>query len=252
MATIVSREETWAIADRFADEVHALVANDLVAAVVVGSLAAGHYVPGRSDIDIIIVVRDTCPDELIAEITRLADQYWKQYGFRKGFGGYAVRRRDLRPPWGLLHDEVYEILQLKRQGRVIWGQLDLSAIPEPTQGDIRRSLADLVPDLVGAWERSYPAPIDPADARTNTILYWLRLFVWDRTGEYVLDKCGTLDAFAGLSEGVPLFMRLGAVSAYVKQERSDPRTVDVVCHEVETFVLATVEWARVAAGSSAA
>ena len=208
MATIVSQQVAWTIADRFVDDVHTLIADDLVAAVVVGSLASGHYVSGRSDIDIIIVVRDECLDEPIAEIERLADRYWKQYGFRKGFGGYAVRQCNLRPPWGSLHNTVYEILQLKRQGRVIRGQLDLNAIPEPTGEDIQRSLTDLIPDLIGAWKRSFPVPIDPADARANAILYWLRLLVWDRTGEYVLDKRSVLTAFAGLSEGAPVFSRL--------------------------------------------
>ncbi len=39
---------------------------------------------------------------------RLADHYWKNYGFRKGFGGYAICLRDLQPTYGALHNEVYE------------------------------------------------------------------------------------------------------------------------------------------------
>jgi hypothetical protein len=210
-------------------------------------LAAGHYVPGRSDIDIIVVTCDGCPDESIAATARLADQYWQRYGFRKGFGGYGVRLRDLRPPFGTLHNEVYEILQLKRRGRVISGQLDLSQIPEPLPEDLRRSLIDLIPDLLGAWQRSYPAPINSADARVNAILGWLRLFVWDRTGDYVLDKRGVLTALARLDEAAPLSERLGAISAYVHQMQNCPESVDALCREVETFVLDRVVWARQAA-----
>jgi hypothetical protein len=129
-----------------------------------------------------------------------------------------------------LHNEVYEILQPKHQGCVIRGYHDLSVIPEPTQEDIQRSLADLVTDLVGAWERNYPAPIDPADARTNAILYWLRLFVWDRTGEYVLAKYEALAAFGKLDEAAPMFSRLNPISAYLEQRQDTPGPVEALCH----------------------
>lgn len=239
--------EAWAIAHRFAEEAQTILAHDLVAVVVVGSLAAGNYIPGRSDIDIIVVTRDECPDEPITAIAHMAARYWKQYGFRKGFGGYGIRLRDLQPPYGILHDEVYEILQLKRRGQVISGYLNLSQIPEPSSEDLRRSLADLVPDLVGAWERSYPAPIDSTDAQVNTILYWMRLFVWDRTGEYVLDKHGALTAFSGLGEAASIHRRLAPIVAYVHRAQERPGPVDELCHEVESFVLTHVEWARQAA-----
>ena len=88
----------------------------------------------------------------------MAKRYWVEYRFRKGFGGYAIHERDLCPPFGRLHDMVYEILQLKQQGRVILGHLDLSAISEPSQEDMKRSLAALVPDLLGAWGAQLAGP----------------------------------------------------------------------------------------------
>ncbi len=65
-APMVSQDGAWAIAHRFAEEAQTLVADDLVAVVVVGSLAVGHYVPGRSDIDLIVIALDACSDESIA------------------------------------------------------------------------------------------------------------------------------------------------------------------------------------------
>ena len=112
----------------------------------------------------------------------MAKRYWAETGLKKGFGGYAVRERDLRPPFGKLRDEVFEILQLKQQGRVIRGELNLSDVPEPSREDMRRSLIASIPDLLGGWRRSYPPPIDARDARVNNILYWLRILIWDRTG----------------------------------------------------------------------
>ena len=183
----ITEDQAWQIADSFAAESREVLGTHLVAVVAVGSLPAGSYIPGRSDIDLVVVARDICPDGLMTVIRKMAKRYWVEYGFRKGFGGYAIHERDLCPPFGRLHDMVYEILQLKQQGRVILGHLDLSAISEPSQEDMKRSLAALVPDLLGAWERNWPAPIDVADARVNNITYWLRIVVWDRTGKYVLN-----------------------------------------------------------------
>ena len=162
---VITEDQAWEIANAFAAESRDVLGSHLMAVVAVGSLPAGSYVPGRSDIDLIVVTKDVCPDGLLSEIKKMAEQYWMKYKFRKGFGGYAIRERDLRPPFGKLRDMAFEILQLKRQGRAISGHLDLSAIPEPSPEAMKRSLVALVPDLLGAWERTYPAPIDVDDAR---------------------------------------------------------------------------------------
>ena len=218
-----------------------------MAVVAVGSLPAGGYIPGRSDIDLIVVARDICPDGLLSEIKKMAEQYWVKYKFRKGFGGYAIRERDLRPPFGKLRDMAFEILQLKRQGRVISGHLDVSAIPEPSQEDMKRSLVALVQDILGAWERTWPAPIDVDDARINAILYWLRIVVWDRTGEYILNKQNVLSAFSNLSGTEALLELLARIRTYVDGRADRPGEVALLCREVESFVLARVTWARKAA-----
>jgi hypothetical protein len=244
----ITQAEAWALAGHFADEVATAVGPDLLGVVVVGSLALGTYLPGRSDIDTIVVVRDTCPPAVLDAIAELADRYSHQPGLRKGFGGYGVRESDLYPPFGSLRDEVYEILQLKRQGRVIRGHLDLATLAEPSPEDLRRSLAALVPDLLGAWHREYPPPLDPDDARVNTILYWLRLLLWDRTGRYVLDKREALSAAVMLSEVKSL--SLGSVAPYVMRQADHAVDAAAVCREVEAFVLAHVAWARAAAATS--
>ena len=59
----------------------------------------------------------------------------------------------------------------------------------------------------------------------------------------MLDKRNVVAAFASLTEGAPMFSRLGSVSAYVNEERSDPGAIEELCHEVETFVLVNLEWA---------
>jgi hypothetical protein len=104
----------------------------LKAVVVVGSLGAGRYIPGRSDIDLIVVTDDECSDECRSAIKKLADDYWEKFGPRKGFGGYGVRESDLNSPTGSLREMAFEILQLKRQGQVILGEFDLAGITEPT------------------------------------------------------------------------------------------------------------------------
>ena len=243
----ITEDQAWQIADSFAAESREVLGTHLVAVVAVGSLPAGSYIPGRSDIDLVVVARDICPDGLMTVIRKMAKRYWVEYGFRKGFGGYAIHERDLCPPFGRLHDMVYEILQLKQQGRVILGHLDLSTIPDPSEEEMKRSLADLVPDLLGAWKRNFPAPIDVADARVNNIIYWLRIFVWDRTGEYVLGKRNVLPAFSDLSVNDALLEKLAPVRLYLDQRADHPGEVTLFCREVESFVLGSVPWARRAA-----
>ena len=246
-APLITEDHAWRIANSFAAESHDVLGSHLVAVVAVGSLPTGGYVPGRSDIDLIVVAKDACPDGLLREIKKMAEQYWMKYRFRKGFGGYAIRERDLCPPFGKLRDMAYEILQLKRQGRVISGHLDLAAIPEPSQEDIKRSLAALVGDILGAWERTWPAPIDVDDARVNNILYWLRIVIWDQTGEYVLNKRDVFSAFSNLP-GTEAFLELLApVRTFVDGMAAHPGEVALLCREVELFVLAKVTWAREAA-----
>ena len=242
---IISETEAWAIANRFADEAAILLGADLVAVVVVGSLASGRYTAGRSDIDLVVVARNDCDNDAISAISDMAKRYWVETGLKKGFGGYAVRERDLRPPFGVLQDEVFEILQLKRQGRVICGELNLSGISEPSWEDMRRSLIDMIADILGAWRRSYPPPIDEGDARVNAILYWLRILIWDRTGDYLLDKQSALTAVQSFEDCREILTRLEPVAAYVaREEAQPPNDVTEICREVEDFVLNKVEWAR--------
>ena len=246
-APVISEDQAWEISNSFAAESREVLGTHLVAVVAVGSLPVGSYIPGRSDIDLVVVARDSCPVGLLSEIRKMAKRYWVKYGFRKGFGGYAIYERDLSPPFGRLHDMVYEILQLRQQGRVIFGHLDLSAISEPSQEDMKRSLAALVPDLLGAWELNWPAPIDAADARVNNIIFWLRIVVWERTGKYVLSKRNVFSAFSDLSGNDALLEKLAPVRLYLDQKADHPGEVALFCREVESFVLGSVPWARRAA-----
>ena len=113
-STHIPEPEAWAIASRFAGEAFDKLGDRAIAVAVVGSLAAGSYSPGRSDIDLIVVAYDDTPDEALQEISEMAGAYWKMTGIRKGFGGYALRQLDLQPPFGVLRETAFEILQLKR------------------------------------------------------------------------------------------------------------------------------------------
>lgn len=246
---VISEDQAWEIAHTFAAESHEVLGTYLIAVVVVGSLPAGGYIPGRSDIDLIVVASDRCPDGLLSQIKEVANHYWMKYRFRKGFGGYAIRESDLRPPFDMLRELAFEILQLKQQGRVISGHFNLTAIPEPSQKHMKRSLIALVRDILGAWERAYPAPVDVNDALVNNILYWLRIFIWDRTGEYILSKKNVLAAFSNLSGTGFLLELLAPIRPYFDGRADCPGEVVHICREVETFVLANVSWARKAATS---
>ena len=241
--SVIDEAAALQIADRFAGDVQVLLGGQMRAVVIVGSLGAGRYVPGRSDIDLIVIVDNACSDELKAEVRNLAERYWKEYGPRKGFGGYAIREGDFHPPFGSLHDMAFEILQLKRQGRVLLGAFDLDAIPEPTHAHMKHSLEVFVREIAGGWERTYPPPIDTDDAHVSSILYWLRFFVWDRTGNYILDKREALAAFGKLDGTTDLFEMIAPVRAYVNRDTNHPGSVSLLRRDVERFVLEHVGWA---------
>ena len=241
---IICESEAWQIAHSFATDSASILGDHFVAAVAVGSLPTGGYVPGRSDVDLIIIAKNDCPDSLLPEIKRKAKKYWDIYKFKKGFGGYAVRQGDLYTADGKFHDLAFEILQLKRQGRVIAGDLDLEAIPGPSTEHMRQSLIGLVGDIYGGWNREYSPPIDSQDARVNQILYWIRIFVWDRTGTYYLKKRDTLGAFEELPEAKVISEELDSVQSYVNLGANLPGEVDSVCRELESFVVNHVSWVR--------
>jgi hypothetical protein len=121
-----SVEETL---ERFVQEVRELYAEDLLAVILYGSAAAGEYVPGRSDINVAVVLRQLTPALL-----------------RKASGRvHTWRRRGLATPMFLDPDflrtslDVFpiEFLDMQERHRVLWGA-DLFASLSIGHANLRR------------------------------------------------------------------------------------------------------------------
>ena len=218
----ISEARAWQLAGEFAQAVIAAVPADVMAVVVIGSLATGAYRPGRSDIDTLLVVRDQTADRTIRAIRQLRDDFRQTCAIPKGLGAVIIRERELWPPYDPEQELVPEILRLKQQGVVIRGGLDLASIPEPTAADIHGYI-----DVFYRWLHRHfvvqrPPEACTVDATVNTILYELRLLVWEATGDYVFDKSTVVARTKTVAGGHELDGLLTALETYLEGE--DPET----------------------------
>ena len=139
----------------------------------IGSLAAKQYHPGRSDIDTVIVARDSISDEFRAMLKEMRVSYQSKYGIPKGFGGIILREQDMKPPYDPEKELVPEIYRLLQQGKPLWGEYDLSGIPTPSRDDFRAYA-----EVFYTWLRSLDGPDRERTivATVNRILIEIRLF----------------------------------------------------------------------------
>ncbi|HLN61644.1 MAG TPA: hypothetical protein VK464_08845 [Symbiobacteriaceae bacterium] len=194
---MISADQAWQIAERFAREAAGLLGPDLLAVYVVGSLAGGGYRPGRSDIDTILIVTDDCPAVVKATVRDLRKRYRDAYAIPKDVGAVLMWERELFPPLDPTRELVPEILRLKHQGVLIWGTYYLARVPEPSPEDFKGYARVFYPWLRAGIDQR-PAEWRTVEATVNTVLYELRLWVWEKTGVYVLDKRRVIPALLDL------------------------------------------------------
>lgn len=184
---LISESQAWQIVDIFAQSMVAAT-DDIVAIFVIGSLATGAYRLGRSDIDTIIVIRDASAEATPATLRRIRDRFQREYAIPKGLGAVVIRYRQLFPPYDPDEELIPEILRLKQQGVIVWGALDITAIPEFDAADLEAYMVVFYRWLHANFVDQRPDSSRTIDATVNTILYELRALIWGATGEYVLDK----------------------------------------------------------------
>ncbi len=97
----------------FVKDVQSLYGEELFAVVLYGSAAAGEHVPGRSDINVVVVLRNLNP-----ALLRKAAGHLRSW-HRKGFATPLI----LDP--GILHDSLdvfpIEFLDMQERHRMLWG-----------------------------------------------------------------------------------------------------------------------------------
>ena len=178
----------------------------------IGSLAAKQYRPGWSDIDTVIVARDSISEAFRASLKEMRASYQSKYGIPKGFGGIVLREQDLQPPYDPEKELVPEIYRLLQQGRPIWGEYDLSGVPTPSRDDFRAYAK-----VFYTWLRGLERPDRERTivATVNRMLIEIRLFIWDRTDNFILNKRELIPIFLKTEHGEHYSEALRDVHEYV-------------------------------------
>lgn len=145
MPRTITQECAWTIVRQFAGDVGKQLDDDVLAVVLIGSLATGAYLPGRSDIDTAVVIRDDAAVEVARSTRALAEHYRMLYHIPKDFGAVVIRERELIAPFDPERGLASEVLRLKQQGMVLWGEYNLRALPAPSAADIRAEVRVFYP-----------------------------------------------------------------------------------------------------------
>ena len=209
----ISEARAWEIAREFAAEATSQDVNSYILGIfMIGSLAAKQYHPGRSDINTVIVARNSISEGFRARLKEMRASYQSKYGIPKGFGGIVLREQDLKPPYDPEKELVPEIYRLLQQGKLLWGEYDLSDIPMPSRDDFRAYAK-----VFYTWLRGLKGPDRERTivATANRILIEIRLFIWDRTDAFILNKRELIPIFLETEYGEHYRDTLRDVHEYV-------------------------------------
>ena len=243
---MVSEKEAWDISKKFSDGIADIIGSHLKAVIVIGSLAGGYYRPGISDIDTAIIVDDECSEELKIQVRKVATFFRDKFDIPKDFGAVVIKEQELIPPYDPTLELVPEILRLKHQGVIVEGTYDLRNIPEPTNEDFKSYAQVFYPWLKRNYIDSRPNEARTIDATINTLLYELRLFLWDVQNEYVFNKMDVLRRFMTHHESHYFSSTLENVEKYLKGSVTHVTIEEVerTLNHISMFVREKVNWLR--------
>ena len=192
--SLIDENAAWDILSAYAGDCLKIDTGSLLAIYAIGSLPAGYYRPGHSDIDAVLIVQDGTeriwgssvqPGRPLEELNR---RYRDAYDIPKDFGPFPVQESELLPPYDVQQELVPEIARLKLQGKPVFGVYDLGTFPLPTPDDYLRH----VQHFEGWWRDEFSKSVPLEDlsptACVNTILMHLRRFLWIKRGVIEFDK----------------------------------------------------------------
>jgi len=133
MQAVISYNQAIKIAQKFANEIGEYHKNNIIAVYAIGSLGSDYYRPGQSDIDTLIITKYSRSErnEASKKIRAIADKYQDNYNVPKGFGAIVFAEEQLYPPYIKNEELILEILRLKTQAKLIYGEYDINKIPMP-------------------------------------------------------------------------------------------------------------------------
>lgn len=142
-----SRERALEILAAHLRGIEETCADQMQAVVLTGSLVTGSYTgDAGSDVDLVHVLRDDAPADARQSALACIAQTEAQTGRDLPISRCVYRVNDLYPPYPVdfelcLENKDYlelpiELLRMKDASRVVWGELDVQDIPQPTRADV--------------------------------------------------------------------------------------------------------------------
>ena len=130
---VIGYNEAIEIAYKFANEIGEIHHDNILAVFVIGSLGSDYYRPGQSDIDTLVITKynRNKRNYMKKEIRATADKYQSGYNVPKGFGAIVFAEEQLYPPYVKSEELILEILRLKTQSKLIYGEYEINEIPMP-------------------------------------------------------------------------------------------------------------------------
>lgn len=171
---MLSFDEAIRIAKEFSEELESKYPGKIKAVYVIGSLGSNYYRPGQSDIDTAVITsfrrEDIAP--VIETIELIANRYQQKYDVPKGFGAIVFAEEMLFPPYIKEEELIQEILRLKTQGRLIFGQYDVDDIPMPDWNAVKADILNFQ-----EWVDSEPPFEHDSTSFVNSTLIALKRYL---------------------------------------------------------------------------
>lgn len=171
---MISHEEALEITHKFAAEITNIFTGKIIAVFAIGSLGGNYYRPGQSDIDTVVIASVSRNEiqQVISIVETIADRYWREYQIPKGFGAIVFAEEQLHPPYIKSEELVQEILRLKIQGRLIYGEYDINNVEFPDWQAINDDILNFQ-----EWSDNQPYFEHSAQSFVNSTLMGLRRYL---------------------------------------------------------------------------
>lgn len=176
---IIDERSAWRILGLYSGDCAEIDPGSLMAIYAIGSLPAGYYRPGQSDIDAVLIVRDASEaiwgntDTPSDRLAALNGEYKRRYDIPKDFGPFPLQPRELYPPYDADKELTLEIARLKVQGKCVYGAFPLDDIPMPTREDYLRDFRHFEEYWDSDFSKNTPIERLSATQCVNTILMHL-------------------------------------------------------------------------------
>jgi hypothetical protein len=190
----IDEANAWRILESYCAACAAVDSDSLMAIYAIGSLPAGYYRPGQSDIDAVLIVRDGSEGiwgNINASSERLAGlnaEYQRHYGIPKSFGPFPLEPHELHPPYDADKTLTLEIARLKVQGEIVYGDFSLEDVPMPTREDYLADFRRFEDYWDNDFSKKTPVERMTAVQCVNTILIHLHRYLIVEKGIIEFDK----------------------------------------------------------------